>query len=270
MSKRNLQMTISMFNYGNALAAAKRHYNLAVDDFIVVDGSAMVLARSVYHAPYITIAVSPERFDALKKFPLRPCEVKNHIRLTDNVLCRRLKLPEVENRRWVGNCYTVTREYLVADLNEQLQGRSVSKKRQLDIQRELKLLSYVDAHLTATSNKAKAISRIRSVALYMGVEMNELVVLGQTIACLRDDVKTDNDILFIGYDTDKLAKVRSKVTFPHKSETFENGKAYKGYEIDPNVYVMSVPKDLYDAVIDETGMTYCNILETQLQAFKLF
>lgn len=261
-------MSVSMFTYSNRLANVKRHYNLSVDDFLVVDASAMMLARSVYHAAFITIAVNEEKFDQLKKYALRTCGIKDHIQLSDDVLCRRMAVNEGANRRWVGNCYSLTREYLTARLNAELTAGKASKTRQLEINRELNLLYTIDSDIAAVTNRSKAICRIASVGLYMNVSVDDLVVLGQTVGCLRDDTKTDNDILIIGYDALKLSKIRDKITFPEISTSWESGKEIRGYEIDPNVYVLPLPSEMYKETIESTTGYFSNGLGFIAHGFK--
>lgn len=263
-------MSISMFNYSNRLAMAKRHYNLSVDDFMVVDDSAMMLAKSYYHCDYITLAVNPAIFDKLKTRALGDCTVKNHIRLTADILCRRIESVEIENRRWVGSCYTVTREYLKAKLNAELQGVHVTKTREKQIQREIDLLALIDAEIVASSNKAKAVTRIRSTALYLGVMVEELIVLGQTVKCLQDDIKTDNNILLIGLEDTQLTKLKKTVTFPDKTDTFESGVKISGYEIEENVYVVPLRKETYKDILKEDRAYFDKPLELMAYAYKYF
>lgn len=257
-------MNISKFNYSSFLARAKRHYNLNVDDFIVVDGAALMLASASYYCQYITIAVTPEKFDQLKKFPLADCTLNNHIKLLDGVACRRVTQPEIDNKRWIGNCWSMSREYLTAERKAALGERAVSEKKQLQLSREIALLDLVDATLPATSNKAKALVRIRSAALYLGVPVEDLFLCNQAIECMVNDIKMDNDTLILGIDNLQWSKLIKKVTVPNSAKFYADGKNITGYELELGTYIVTMPAALCSDVLqagkihhsDATGMTY--------------
>lgn len=239
-------MTISKHNHFKILAQAKRHYNLQVDEFVAVSDYAMMLCGAKAYTDTITIAVSPERFKELKKYVLPECKVRGHIQLTSQVLCRRMELPENENKRWVGHTWSLTREYITACLNSALQARDLPVARQKVVSRELELLAHIDAGLTVTSNKAKADLRIKSAAMYLGVKVTDLVVIDQTIECLRDDIATDNGMLIIGISVDLLSKIKRKVVLPEVGTFFSHQQEYKGIETDDNTYLVSLRDDWYE------------------------
>lgn len=249
-------MAISKFNYSSYIARAKRHYNLNVDDFIVVDEAARMLASSVYHCAFITIAVTAEKFEALKKYPLPDCDVKNHIQLLDGVLCRRQQLPEPENKKWSGNCWSLTREYLKQTLEAELLGPKTTAYRQMQINRELELLSTLNPDVPVTSNSGRAQQRIASAILYMGISKDDITVMDQTIGALTDDIKPDNSIIVIGVETKQFAKIKQSVTIPGAKDFHSGPKVYSGFEIEPNTYVVPVSKKVYDAATEAKGPYY--------------
>jgi len=257
-------MNISKFNFSTFLARAKRHYNLNVDDFIVVDTAALMLASASYYCQYITIAVTPEKFDQLKKFPLADCPLRDHIKLLDGVACRRVTKQEPENKRWSGNCWSMSREYLTAERKAALEARSISENKQKELSREIAMLDLVDATLPATSNKAKALVRIRSAALYLGVPIEDLFLCDQTIECMVNDIKMDNDTLVLGIDNTQWSKIIKKVTVPNSAKFYNGSKETTGYELELGTYIVTMPNALCNDVIqagkihysDALGMTY--------------
>lgn len=254
-------MNISKFNFGSLLARAKRHYNLNVDDFIVVDETALMLASAAYYCKYITIAVSSEKFDQLKKFPLGDCTVNNHVKLVDGVLCRRVTKVELDNKRWIGNCWSMTREYLTAERKAALGERRVSEEKQLELSREIALLDMVDATLPATSNKAKALVRIRSVALYLGVPIEDLFLCDQAIECMVNDIKMDNDTLVLGIDNTQWSKIIRKVTVPNSTKFYSGSKEITGYELELGTYIVTMPNALCNDVLQASGIHYSAALD---------
>lgn len=250
-------MSISKYNYEPLLARVKRHYNLKVDDFVVVDNAAMLLASTTLCCEYISIAVTPVMFDRLKTYTLPDCDVNNHIKLLNGVLCRRIQLPEIENRMWSGKCWTLTKEYLIKEREAILGQKTLSKNRQKQTTRELALLNMVGAIPEDTSNKAKALLRIRRVALYLGVTVAELFLCDQTIQCVQDNIKMDNDILVLGIDNQLWSKIIRNVTVPNTIEFFTNGCTYNGYELEHNTYVTTMPNALCQQVLNNDGPYHC-------------
>lgn len=249
-------MAISKFNYSSYIARTKRHYNLNVDDFIVVDEAARMLASSVYHCEFIAIAVTAEKFEELKKYPLADCDVKNHIRLLEGVFCRRQQLPEVEAKKWNGNCWSLTREYLKQTLEAELLGPKTTAYRQTQINRELDLLSVMNPDVPITSNSGRAQKRIASAILYMGISKDDITVMDQTIGALTDDIKPDNSIIVIGVEAKQFAKVKQAVTIPNSVDFHSGAKIYSGFEIEPNTYVVPVSKKVYEATTAAKGPYY--------------
>lgn len=261
-------MEISKFNFGVYLTRAKRHYNLSVDDFVVVDESAMVLSSAKYYSAYISIAVNPDKFNELKKINLPDSDVRGHIKLIEGVYCRPVQLPEISARRWSGSCWVLTREYLTATRKAALTGPSVSANRQKELQRDIELLDLVDATLPATTNKAKALVRVRSVALYLGIPINDLVLCDQSIKCLVDNVKMDNDTLVLGIDKERFEKLRKKVTVPSKTKFYADAKNMVGYEFEPATYIVTMPTGLYNTVCQAPGIHHDAVLDIAFLSIK--
>jgi len=249
-------MAISKFNYCKYLSRVKGHYNLNVDDFIVVDDAARILSSSVYHCEHITIAVSSERFDELKKHPLPECTVKNHIKLLEGVLCRRMQLPEADEKKWVGNCWSLTREYLKHILEAELVGAKTTAVRQVQINREIELLANMNPEQTVTSNSGRVQARIGSAILYMGVHKEDITIMDQTIKALTDNIKPDNDLVIIGVEAKEFAKVKRKMAIPEATDFHSGAKIYSGFEIEPNTYVVPLSKKVYDATTLAKGPYY--------------
>lgn len=247
-------MPINKMNHRSILAHAKRHYNLATDDFVAVDEYAMLLSGAKPFVEDVAIAVSSETFDKLKKFPLQDCSKVGYIRLTSNVVCRRLQLPENDNKRWAHGTWTLTREYLVAIRSSILQDRSASAAKQKKVSRELELLNNIDADLPLTSNKAKADLRIRTAATYLGIKTTDLILIDQTIACLVDDIAADNNVLPVGISEQLLGKVKRKVILPEKAMHFGSFRGYNSIDTGDQVYVVSIPTPLFDKIIEAKGV----------------
>lgn len=249
-------MAISKFTYSKYLSRVKGHYNLNVDDFIVVDEAARMLSSSVYHCEYITIAVSSQRFDELKKHTLPECTVKNHIKLLEGVLCRRVQLPEVDEKKWVGNCWALTREYLKRVLEAELVGTKTTAVRQIQINREIELLTNLNPEQTVTSNSGRVQARVDSAILYMGVNKEDITIMDQTIKALTDNIKPDNDLIIIGIEAKEFAKVKRKMAIPEATDFHSGAKIYSGFEIEPNTYVVPLSKKVYDATTAAKGPYY--------------
>lgn len=247
-----IEMSVTKQNYYKALARARRHYNLTVDDFIIVDHSALLLASSAYMAPYMTIAVNEATYTRLKTYALEDCTVDKHIRLFDDVLCRRQQVADIDNKRINGSYWTLTRPYLREWTEARLRDVKITRDQQVQYMRELNLLSEVVLP-PATNNRDKAIERIKSIALYLGVHLDEMFLMDQTIQCVVDNVAPDNGRLLLGVASSSFLRAQKENNIPKSTEFTTNGRTFVGYEVEENVYLTSLPASTIKAVLGAEG-----------------
>lgn len=246
-------MAFDKRNASQFLARVRRHYNLQADEIIAVDEFAMMLTGAKRHGAFYTIAMRPEVFDRVAKFPLDCADRKGYLKVLDGVIARRANPAELESLRWMGPCWSVTREYLVAERNAILMNPKTSRKRQEEVQAELNLLGFVDATLPLTSNKAKGMSRIQQVLTEIDVPLVDCVLIDETIGHLVDDIKATNNQLIIGIPFTQLERLRKSDSFPKETEFYSGETVLNGHEVNDSVYVVSINAKLHHEVRNARG-----------------
>lgn len=243
-------MAISKHNSAQYLARVRRHYNLQADDIIAVDKYAMMLAGAKLYGGALTIGLTAEAFEKVSKYPLEWAKEKGYLTLFEGVIARKANPAEMQHKRWVGHCWAVTREYLVTERNNILLHPKTTRKRQEEVQAELKLLDIIDATVPATSVKAIALRRLNHAIASTDVNKEDVVLVDQTIPLILEGIKSQYDLMVIAIPFVQLERLRKNPDFPPEKEFFTNTTLVRGHEVSDNTYVVAINAPLHKKVRD--------------------
>lgn len=243
-------MSISKRDASQYIARVRRHYNLTADEIIAVDTFAMMLTGAKLYGGQLTVGLTADAFKKVCKHPLENGPSKEYVVLLPGVIARKANPAEFQNKRWMSYCWSVTRDYLIHERNNILLHPKTDRKRQEQVQAELKLLNIIDATVPVTSNKAKALQRLNQAIAITDVNKEDVVLVDQTIPLILEDIKSTHDIIVFAIPFVQLERLRKNPDFPPEKEFFTNTTMVLGHEVLDNTYVVAINAPLHKKVRD--------------------